>query len=374
MRLARGGRRPAGNQIVTSPMAVSNGHGTWNLLPFVLQNTELTMLKTAFIGVLLSVFVARAGEPATISHHTSEVPLDGLYYYVDMDQDGTFDYFFWGYTVVSTYPDYPATMQPQLSANAFNGNDYLTDTNGNIQQEPAGRTFGPDTSPGQVWGQIGSELPLLSSGSGDVWSGFGGEPPECFIGLRFNINGQPHYGWIRLLVPTRQPSQSALTQGTVFPVVADWAYETRPNTPIRAGAVGTNNEPVVFTVDFENPDGTLNGSDIRRSTGSLIWDGETLHYEMVLDGSHTNLDIFAANNSKPQYDLMVPPSGLPGFPTYLLGGFKPSRSEIAQILCGKSFVSVDQGSMLGWIVPADKRNRSCGDMDWRHEARKSDFP
>jgi hypothetical protein len=50
------------------------------------------MLKTAFIAVLLGVFVARAGEPATISYHTSEVPLDGLYYYVDVDQDGTFDY------------------------------------------------------------------------------------------------------------------------------------------------------------------------------------------------------------------------------------------------------------------------------------------
>ena len=299
------------------------------------------MLKTAFIAVLLGVFVARAGEPATISYHTSEVPLDGLYYYVDVDQDGTFDYFFMGYTVISTYSDYPATMQPELAAYSFNGNDYLTDTNGNIQQEPAGHTFGPDTLPGEIWGNPG--LQLLSSGYGDGWSGFSGEPPECFIGLRLYIGGQPHYGWIRLLVPTRQPPQSALTPGTVFPVVADWGYETRPNTPIRAGAVGTNDEPVVFTVDFENPDGTLNGSDIRRSTGSLILEGDTLHYEMVLDGSHTNLDIFAANKSKPLYSLVAAPTGLPGFPTYLLGEFKPSHSEIAQILCGRSYISVDQG-------------------------------
>lgn len=313
------------------------------------------MLRNVFIAVLLAAAVARAEEKDTIFYHAAEVPLDGLYFLADLDQDGSFDYYFTGFTVVSTYSDFPATLTPELTTFSLNGNDYLTDTNGNIQQEPAGYTFGPHTLSGQTWGQIGSQLPLLSSGYGDIWSGFGGEPPECFIGVKFLSGGQQHYGWIRLLMPTRQPPQAA-AQATVFPVIADWAYESRPNTPIRAGEVGPADEPDVFTVDFENPDGTLHESDIRRSTGSFILQGDTLHYEMVLVGSHTNLDILDFADSKPVFSLVETPTGLPGFPTYVIGGIQQlSRRQIAQIRQGRYYVSVDQGTILGWIVPVDQR-------------------
>jgi hypothetical protein len=313
------------------------------------------VLRNVFIAVLLAAAVARAEGRDTIFYHAAEVPLDGLYFYVDLDQDGSFDYFFAGFTVVSTYSDFPATLMPELTTYAFNGNNYLIDTNGNILQEPAGRSFGPYTLPGEAWGQIGSELPLLSSGSGDTWSGFSGEPPECFIGVKFLSGGQQHYGWIRLLMPTRQPPQAAV-QATVFPVVADWAYETRPNTPIRAGEVGPADDPDLFTVDFENPDGTLHESDIRRSTGSFILQGDTLHYEMILVGSHTNLDILDFADSKPVFSLVETPTGLPGFPTYVIGGIQQlSRPQIAQIRHGRYYVSVDQGTILGWILPVDQK-------------------
>ena len=62
-------------------------------------------------------------------------------------------------------------------------------------------------------------------------------------------------------MPTRQPPQAA-AQATVFPVIADWAYETRPNTPIRAGETRPDDEPEMFTVDFENPDGTFHRSGL----------------------------------------------------------------------------------------------------------------
>lgn len=48
---------------------------------------------------------------------------------------------------------------------------------------------------------------------------------EGYVGVRFNIDGQRHYGWIRLAVSA---DQSAIT-------VYDFAYESTPNKAISAG-------------------------------------------------------------------------------------------------------------------------------------------
>ena len=162
-------------------------------------------------------------------------------------------------------------------------------------------------------------------------------------------------------MPTRQPPQAA-AQATVFPVVADWAYETRPNTPIRAGETRPDEEPDLFTVDFENPDGTLQESDIRRSTGSFILQGDTLHYEMVLVGSHTNLDILDFLTQNPCLVWSRRLRVCRGFPRMSLGNstIVPSANRSNPAIC-RYYVSVDQGTILGWIVPVDQKNTQMRD-------------
>jgi hypothetical protein len=54
------------------------------------------------------------------------------------------------------------------------------------------------------------------------WSG-----QDAFVGLRFQYSGQTHYGWMEI----------ANNTGTASGQVLGWAYETRPDTPILAGAV-----------------------------------------------------------------------------------------------------------------------------------------
>jgi hypothetical protein len=57
--------------------------------------------------------------------------------------------------------------------------------------------------------------------------GFGNGSAETgFVGVRFNIGGQTHYGWIRLQFGSGVAELSA----------TEWAYESCPNTPIAAGA------------------------------------------------------------------------------------------------------------------------------------------
>jgi len=64
---------------------------------------------------------------------------------------------------------------------------------------------------------------------------WGGNPQNSYLGVRFLLNGQTHYGWIRLTVSTYanagQPYMSAKITG--------YAYETVPNKPILAGTAAT---------------------------------------------------------------------------------------------------------------------------------------
>ncbi len=60
---------------------------------------------------------------------------------------------------------------------------------------------------------------------------WGGNEKNRYVGVRFLINGQTHYGWIRLTVTTdpnrHHPSMSA--------EITAYAYETVPNKPVKAG-------------------------------------------------------------------------------------------------------------------------------------------
>lgn len=56
---------------------------------------------------------------------------------------------------------------------------------------------------------------------------WGGDPRNRYLGVKFLISGQTHYGWIRLTVITEPRGMSATITG--------YAYETIANKPIKAG-------------------------------------------------------------------------------------------------------------------------------------------
>jgi hypothetical protein len=60
------------------------------------------------------------------------------------------------------------------------------------------------------------------------WSG---NPKNRYLGVRFKIDGQIHYGWVRLTMLT-QPA------GTWSATITAYAYETIPNKPIFPGITG----------------------------------------------------------------------------------------------------------------------------------------
>ncbi len=66
-----------------------------------------------------------------------------------------------------------------------------------------------------------------------------------FLGVKFLINGETHYGWIRLTVNTDK-------NGLLAATITGYAYETIANKPIQAGIAGTAtaNKP---TAEIQTP-------------------------------------------------------------------------------------------------------------------------
>ena len=62
------------------------------------------------------------------------------------------------------------------------------------------------------------------------WAPAGGDVKNHYVGLKFVINGETHYGWARFNMRIRQP-----TKGNLQAELTGYAYETVPNATIMAG-------------------------------------------------------------------------------------------------------------------------------------------
>ncbi|HEY4902189.1 MAG TPA: hypothetical protein VIH89_01830 [Candidatus Sulfotelmatobacter sp.] len=101
----------------------------------------------------------------------------------------------------------------------------------------------------------------ISSGGDGPWANV----TNRYLGLKFSVNGETHYGWARLTVKAK---------GGVFATLTGYAYETVPNKAIEAGA---KSGPVVAEAAIHpqegaaaNPPATL-GVLARGSDTLAIW-------------------------------------------------------------------------------------------------------
>ena len=100
---------------------------------------------------------------------------------------------------------------------------------------------------------------------------WGGSPKNRYLGVRFPINGQIHYGWIRLTVTTNPDPHTPVMSATI----TGYAYETIPNKAIKAGtaaiAASAVNTP---TAEVQVPENVQNQSG--PSLGMLALGSEAL--------------------------------------------------------------------------------------------------
>jgi hypothetical protein len=146
-------------------------------------------------------------------------------YYIDLNHDGVKDFvFLHDYFYSSTTGFWGSFVQ--VTPYKFNGNRILG--HGDALALRAGAKIGPS-------GRF-SHYGTLASGRGTgrshstkfygFWANGGKGLRDRYVGLKFAINGEAHYGWARVSVSKFRFSA----------VLTGYAYETIADTPIKAGA------------------------------------------------------------------------------------------------------------------------------------------
>ena len=100
--------------------------------------------------------------------------------------------------------------------------------------------------------------------SKDIFGKWGNNPKDRYLGVRFLISGQTHYGWIRLTVTTaaHEPISATITA---------YAYETVANKRILAGESGASTSAATVENKMEQPAQASLGMLALGTNGLALW-------------------------------------------------------------------------------------------------------
>jgi hypothetical protein len=161
---------------------------------------------------------------------------------IDLNHDGVMDF-----TLVNrSVPYSSSTYLEKLGVRGGAGAAVIGRQQGNTLSAfdaPLSWSIGPNSPKGFV--SVGHQSARMLSAGGRCcvnpvgpWKNV----TNKYLGFRFNVNGEAHYGWARLSV-------SAIG-GTIKTTLTGYAYETQPSTAILAGDRGPNAEQAS---DFDAP-------------------------------------------------------------------------------------------------------------------------
>ena len=283
---------------------------------------------------------------------------------LDLDKDGVVDLGFWSRGMLCT-TDIPVSGCGWPFYVWTAGTNELLLSGNEAQPRLLGEWIGGSPPPGNRWavGSATYEVTLAnwwySLAGRDIdgqlehygWSGGIADAGIGYLGVRFYASDGAHYAWVRV----RLPRAVSATVFEATPVVVDWAYETRANTPIRAGCIGANVQSVEFKVEFFD----LGGHRLHTShvgDGSLILTGGLLRGEFDLVGKYAAAELQgpgdARRRTKPICDF-----GLPLIcrtnRTSFFGEATLTRAQLMALARGLLCVNVDDGDVLGLITPVD---------------------
>jgi hypothetical protein len=329
--------------------------------------SSMSMMKRNMALALVAGLVATASGQSTIAYFNGpsfQVPPFYGSQGVDLDRDGTPDFAFWSSGMVCT-ADIPISGCGWPFFIAAAGTNELLVSGSLALVQSFDTDIVRNTPPGAGWSVATSGILRADwwySRQGRIvngqiahsgWDGTLGTLGVGYLGVRFYTTHGLHYGWIRVRMPTAvNGSGGALFE--VAPVVVDWAYETRPNTPIRAGAIGSDSGSLQFRVEFRNRHGARHDSDHRSSLGTFILTGNSLRGELSLAGAFSSADIFGPLSLHPKTSLVAslgqPLVSSPDH-TAFFGEATLSPVQVVQLRHGAFSVSVDCDDLLGQIVP-----------------------
>lgn len=210
-------------------------------------------------------------------------------YFLDLDNNGIDDFRI--YNVVGTSSELYLFIQPLTASN-----DVLASASnyGASYAYPFALSNGdPISNGGSFWFNNGytpsSNLSLnYNSCSFGNWCSV----TDKYLGLRFNISGSTHYGWVRLDVPNN---------GADSWTVKDYAFNTVAGAPINAGqetlSVETNTLQDVRIVALNKTIGLYNLTEatnytLYSSTGKQILTGTTSNEMSVIEANQVSSGVY----------------------------------------------------------------------------------
>jgi hypothetical protein len=315
------------------------------------------------ILVVLANSVAAQGAVVYTPGPSFQVPVFDGSRTLDLDGDGAADYAFSSSGAIGTMDLSMSGSYWPFRIDAVGSNALLATDHALVQA--FGSVIGPEPPAGAGWSAPGAGVLLTSQWSRrnrdgsmtEGWQGTLGSLGIGYLAAGFQTSGGWHYGWIRVHLPSSNPGPGGAVQLT--PVVVDWAYETRPDTPLRAGVIEPDGKSTQFTVNFRDkaglpaPPGT---------TGTFILTDGTLRAELILKGRFRPADVRGPApvqaKAKPVASFGQPLIAREDH-TAFFAEMAFSRSDVIHLSRGAYHVSIDNGAVVGRIVPAinaGKRN------------------
>jgi hypothetical protein len=203
--------------------------------------------------------LAAASEAKVVYTETNQVTNSGFPLYIDLNHDGIKDFllrtsFYVGSSglVVGLNAAGYRNADNLVAGRRLSHSGYFFSAASAL---PAGARIGPK-------GNFSVPLPFLAeelfngvgSQNSDLgpWAGKGKGVTDRYLGLKFVVDGEVHYGWARLSVTLGHHRQFDDVSGTL----TGYAYETVPDKPIIAGQI---TGPDVITVQPETLGGLALG-------------------------------------------------------------------------------------------------------------------
>jgi len=157
---------------------------------------------------------------------------------LDLNGDGITDFTFFANTDRPGVKTFSTRTSVAMSVyGAVNTNQAWVNARNSVSALSAGVSVGPNGKFGS--GRFMGGVSARENGPGNYfgpWAPEGGQVKNHYVGLKFVIDGEVHFGWARFNVQMRK-----LRRGGVTALMTGYAYETEANTPIITGKTsGTN--------------------------------------------------------------------------------------------------------------------------------------
>ncbi len=197
---------------------------------FVLSQSlqrRLNMYALAASAAGVSVLaLAPLSEAKVVFTKTHQVIGNNGVYNLDVNNDGTVDFLIQEWNLGGWSSDNALLADPAL------GNDVLGYKHVFAAALPLGAPIGPRQPfvAGGANGEVMVSITHFTTGGTSYVHGYWANVKNRYLGLKFQIDGQTHYGWARLSVQRREFHLTAVLTG--------YAYETTPNKEIKAGQTG----------------------------------------------------------------------------------------------------------------------------------------